>query len=173
MKEILVLGIGNLILNDEGIGIHVVKEMINKKILSNQVDCMDGATGGYLLINIMSLYKHVIIVDATLDNSAPGTIKTLNPTYPADFPQMLSAHEFGLKQMIDALYFIEQLPEVHLITISVKNYQQVGMKLSKNVKESIPKVISEVEKIVESIIREDLINSIPEDTKEIVISKIC
>ena len=75
--------------------------------------------------------------------------------------------------MIDALYFIEQLPEVHLITISVKNYQQVGMKLSKNVKESIPKVISEVEKIVESIIREDLINSIPEDTKEIVISKIC
>lgn len=159
MKEILVLGIGNLILNDEGVGIHVVKEMMDKNLLNNYVDYLDGGTGGYLLVSVMSLYKHVIIIDATLDkDNNPGKVNVAKPLYPSDFPPILSAHEFGLRQMIESLYFIEQVPNLHLITVSVKNYQRVGMKLSLNVKDAVPKAISAVETVVGSIIREEIEN---------------
>ena len=99
MKEILVLGIGNLILNDEGVGIHVVKEMMDKNLLNNYVDYLDGGTGGYLLVSVMSLYKHVIIIDATLDkDNNPGKVNVAKPVYPSDFRPILSAHDFGLNR---------------------------------------------------------------------------
>lgn len=106
MKDILILGVGNLVLKDEGIGIHVINRL-EKEELPLGVDLLDGGTGGIFLIGTLQQYKHLILIDATLDSRPAGTIRHLKPKYSHDYPLLLSAHEIGLKEMIDAMILQE------------------------------------------------------------------
>ena len=152
MKSLLILGIGNLILRDEGVGIHVVQKLEQTEVFPEGVDVLDGATGGYFLLNDVVGYEHVIMIDATLDNRPPGTIRVIRPRYSADYPALMSAHEFGLKNMIDAMLFLEKMPDMHLIVISVAEIQQMSLSLSPAVEAAIPEVIRKVKQIVKQLI---------------------
>jgi len=66
---------------------------------------MDGGTGSFNLMPILSQYPYVVFVDATMDNKPAGSINVLYPEFAADFPSVLSAHDVGLKDMIEALEF--------------------------------------------------------------------
>ena len=101
-KETLVLGVGNLLLKDEGVGIHVIKALENEKLPAH-VHLMDGGTGGLHLLSWLQGYDRIIMIDATLDNNPPGTVRLIQPRYATDFPPLMSAHEIGLKDMIDAV----------------------------------------------------------------------
>ena len=94
-KDILVLGVGNLLLKDEGVGIHVI-QALEKEGLPPNVSLMDGGTGGLHLIGWIQDYNRIIMVDATLDHNPPGTIRLIRPHYATDFPPLMSAHEIGL-----------------------------------------------------------------------------
>ena len=72
--KILVLGIGNLVLNDEGIGIHVVNALSEMEIPQG-VDVLDGGTGGLALLETLQSYRQLILVDAALDSNPVGTIR--------------------------------------------------------------------------------------------------
>ena len=140
-KETLVLGVGNLLLKDEGVGIHVIKALENEKLPAH-VHLMDGGTGGLHLLSWLQGYDRIIMIDATLDNNPPGT------RYATDFPPLMSAHEIGLKDMIDAMILTDDLPETHLIVISALNINEVGMDLTPEVKEAVPKVIRMIQEII-------------------------
>ena len=107
-KETLVLGVGNLLLKDEGVGIHVIKALENEKLPAH-VHLMDGGTGGLHLLSWLQGYDRIIMIDATLDNNPPGTVRLIQPRYATDFPPLMSAHEIGLKDMIDAMILTEDL----------------------------------------------------------------
>lgn len=154
MKPLLILGIGNAIMQDEGIGIHVVHQLERTEKFPEGVDVLDGATGGYFLLNDVIDYEHVILIDATLDNNPVGTIRVIQPRYADDYPPLMSAHEFGLKNMIDAMVFLEKMPATHLIVISVKEVEQMGLSLTPEVEAVIPQVIAKVKEIVKQIIPE-------------------
>ena len=70
-KETLVLGVGNLLLKDEGVGIHVIKALENEKLPAH-VHLMDGGTGGLHLLSWLQGYDRIIMIDATLDNNPPS-----------------------------------------------------------------------------------------------------
>lgn len=152
MKDILVLGIGNLVLRDEGVGIHAV-DYLQKQHLPANIDLLDGGTGGIALIGILQEYRHVILIDATLDNNPPGTIRHLRPQYSQDYPPLLSTHEIGLKEMIDAMMIQERIPEIDLIAISVECVKEVGMHLSPDVARSIPEIGEKVCQLINSYIK--------------------
>jgi hydrogenase maturation protease len=147
-NNILVLGIGNLLMNDEGVGIHIVSRLEKEGIPG--ADLMDGGTGGFHLLGIIQSYKTVIIIDASLDHYMPGHIRVLHPRFATDFPKQLSAHEIGLKDLIDAACLLGNMPQLHLIAISVKEFQDMGMELSPEVKNAIPHAIKCVRELVES-----------------------
>ena len=67
-KNTLILGIGNYLMGDEGIGVHVANQL-EKELLPVGVDVLDGGTGGFYLLEYFEIYKHVILVDATLDGN--------------------------------------------------------------------------------------------------------
>ena len=152
-NTILVLGIGNLLMNDEGVGIHVVSQLQKEGLPG--ADIMDGGTGGFHLLGILQSYKTVIIVDASLDSSPPGTIKILHPKYSHDFPRQLSAHEIGLKDLIDATAVLGKMPEITLVAVSVKEFQEMGMRISPEVENSVPEAIERVKELVKSSLREN------------------
>jgi hydrogenase maturation protease len=145
-NNILVLGIGNILLNDEGAGIHVVTRL--EKEGFDGADLMDGGTGGFHLLGFIQSYKHVIIIDASLDQFTAGHVRVLHPKYAKDFPAQLSAHEIGLKDMLDAAFLLGNLPDIHLVAVSVKDFQEMGMDLSPDVEKSIPVAIEKVKDLV-------------------------
>lgn len=96
----LVLGLGNILLRDEGIGVRVV-EALQALGLPAGVDAFDGGTAGFELIDILADRDRVIVIDAIDTDDPPGTVVRLTP---ADLeptaPQPVSVHEIGF---LDAL----------------------------------------------------------------------
>ena len=148
-NNILVLGIGNILLNDEGIGIHVVAAL--EKEGYTGADLMDGGTGGFHLLGFIQSYKIVIIIDASLDEFPAGNVRVLYPKYAKDFPKQLSAHEVGLKDLLDASFLMEKMPSIHLVAISIKDFQDMGMELTPEVQVAIPLAIQTIKELVDSL----------------------
>jgi hydrogenase maturation protease len=144
----LVLGIGNLLLNDEGAGIHVVNRL--EKENYKGADLMDGGTGGFHLLGFIQSYKKIIIVDASLDQYPAGNVRVLKPKYAKDFPHQLSAHEIGLKDLIDAAFLLGNVPDICLVAISIKDFQEIGMELTPEVEKAIPVAVEKVKELVSS-----------------------
>jgi len=148
--KILVLGIGNYLMGDEGIGVHIVQRL-EKMELPNYVEVLDGGTAGFFLMNVFDDYKKVIFIDATMDGKKGGTISLLKPKFAADFPKTLSVHDVGLKDMVEALYLQDNLPEMHLVTISVEGIQPMTIEITKDVEESIPDAIEIILQLSEKL----------------------
>ncbi|MBC5633951.1 hydrogenase maturation protease [Parabacteroides hominis] len=147
-KDILVLGVGNLLLKDEGVGIHVIRAL-EKEELPPNVSLMDGGTGGLHLISWIQDYNRIIMVDATLDHNPPGTIRLIRPRYATDFPPLMSAHEVGLRDMIEAMILTEKLPDIQLIVVSAEDISEVGMELTPAVEAAVPEVVEMVKQIIQ------------------------
>ena len=149
-KSILVLGVGNYLMGDEGVGVHVIQEMATMKLPDN-VDILDGGTGGFLLLNCFESYKAVIFIDATMDGQKEGTISLIRPRFASDFPSALSVHDVGLKDMIEAVYLLDNTPDIHLFTISINEVVPMSLTLSSEVKEAIPKTIEDIITLTERL----------------------
>ena len=148
--KILVLGIGNYLMGDEGVGIHIIHQMETMDI-PDYVELLDGGTGGFFLMNVFDDYGKVIFLDATMDGKDTGTITVLHPKFAADFPKALSVHDVGLKDMIEALYLQDKLPEMHLITISVKGIQPMVVGMTETVEKCIPNAIKTILQLAKDI----------------------
>ena len=142
-NSILVMGVGNYLMGDEGVGVHLIQEMAKSK-LPEYVDILDGGTGGFLLLNCFEAYSTVIFVDATMDGKPVGTISLIRPKFASDFPSALSVHDVGLKDMIEAVYLMEKIPDIHLFTVSIKEIVPMSLELNPKVKSSIPKLIKNI-----------------------------
>lgn len=105
-------------MGDEGVGIHSIR-MLEKLDLPDNVECLDGGTGGLILLGPMQSADHVIIIDATIDSEQAGTVHRIYPKFSKDYPTSLSAHDIGLKDLLDAFYLLGQIPKVTLFAVSI------------------------------------------------------
>ena len=136
-------------LNDEGVGIHVVSTL--QKEGFSGADLMDGGTGGFHLLGYIQSYSTVVMIDASLDEFPAGHVRVLHPRYAKEFPRQLSAHEIGLKDLLDACFLLGNMPEIFLIAISIKDFQEMGMELTPEVEMAIPDAIRHVKDLVERL----------------------
>jgi len=149
-NSILVMGVGNYLMGDEGIGVHIIQKMSKIK-LPEYVDILDGGTGGFLLLNCFEAYATVIFIDATMDGRKAGTISLIKPKFASDFPSALSVHDVGLKDMIEAVYLMEKIPDIHLFTVSIEEINPMTIELNEKVEKSIPILIENILKHCEDL----------------------
>ncbi|MFZ1530278.1 MAG: hydrogenase maturation protease [Ferruginibacter sp.] len=150
-QRILIMGVGNYLMRDEGVGVHAIK-YLEKQTLPANVDLLDGGTGGFHLLGYFERYPHVILVDATLDNNPPGSIRLIKPRYAADFPQAMSTHDIGLKDLVSAMQLLDVKTTVYLFTISIKTIQEQGIELNAEVKAILPELAGRVIKLCNEIV---------------------
>lgn len=143
----LILGIGNTIMGDEGIGVHVINEL-EKTALPAGIETLDGGTGSFLLLEPMQSAEKVILIDATIDESEIGTVRRLRPKYSKDYPRTLTAHDIGLKDLIDAYYLMGETPDVTLYAVTIPPLQDLTTELSPEMLPVVPRV---AEMILEEI----------------------
>ena len=146
-RKTLIMGLGNVLLQDEGIGVHTLREL-EKLTWPDHVDLLDGGTGGFVLLSLFHDYDHLVIIDATLSSEPEGTISVLYPRFARDFPKSLSTHELGLKDMIESAVLLGKVPSISLITVSINPEQTMNIELSPHMRERIPAVIQAVKDII-------------------------
>jgi hydrogenase maturation protease len=146
-SDTVIMGLGNVLMGDEGIGVHSVEYLRDKEIPEN-VDLIDGGTGGFHLLSLFNQYDHLILIDATISDSAPGEVKILRPRFASDFPRSLTSHDIGLKDLVQTAELLDKLPDIHLVTISIKDLRNVGIGISDSLEDSLDEVYRAVLEIL-------------------------
>ncbi|HLF82588.1 MAG TPA: HyaD/HybD family hydrogenase maturation endopeptidase [Blastocatellia bacterium] len=136
---VLILGIGSVLMGDEGVGVHVV-ERLQEATLPDGVECLDGGTGSFVLLEPMQKAKRVILIDATVDGAPAGTVRRLRPRFSKEYPRTLTAHDIGLKDLLDAFYLLGRQPDVTLFAVSIDPLQDLSVELSPEVNAIVPAV---------------------------------
>jgi hydrogenase maturation protease len=130
-EKTLILGLGNVLMGDEGIGVHVVRAM-ERRPLPPGVECLDGGTGGFVLLEPLQNADRIILIDAAADGNPPGTVTRTTPRFASDYPPTLTAHDIGVKDLLDAFYIQCGNREVILYAIAIDPRQPIRMALSES-----------------------------------------
>ena len=123
------LGLGNVLMGDEGIGVYAVRE-IEKHALPAGVECLDGGTGGVTLLGPLEDADRIIIIDAASDGNPIGTVTRTTPQFSRDYPPTLTAHDIGMKDLLDMFYIRGGTHEIILYAITIDPKQPIRMSLS-------------------------------------------
>ena len=149
-NDILLLGIGNYLMGDEGVGVHFINSLRADELPAG-VTALDGGTGGFLLVPYLENHPIAILVDATRDGKPKGAISLLRPKFSDDFPVALSGHNFGLKDMVDILGFFNRMPDIYLFTVSIDEMKPMDISLSPQVEAAIPEIKKKVWALISEI----------------------
>jgi hydrogenase maturation protease len=141
--NVLVLGIGNILLSDEGVGVKAVEELQNRYDCSDAVEIVDGGTSGYELLSFFEDRSHVLIIDAVNTGNEPGTIVRIEDP-PAFFQNKVSPHQIGLADVLVIAAITENLPRyVTLFGIEPKQLS-TGLDLSDEVAGKLSQLVDTV-----------------------------
>jgi hydrogenase maturation protease len=140
-KKIIVLGIGNLLLSDEGVGVHVANELV-KLPLPPEASVIEGGTDGFRLLNVITEADRLIVIDAVRGGGDPGSIYRFDideiDTVPSGFKT--SVHQIGILEVIDLSGLIGKTPHTTVIGVEPKSLE-MSMELSPEIREKVPRII--------------------------------
>ena len=143
-KPILILGIGNILLQDEGVGVRAV-ERLRQRQLPPDVEIVDGGTGGADLVDVIADRRKVIVIDAMEAAAAPGTVSRFSGDELLPDPDAaISLHQLGL---VESLVMARQLgcPPREVIVFGIQPARiRPGLELSPPVAAAVAEVIDAV-----------------------------
>jgi hydrogenase maturation protease len=149
-KRILVLGVGNLLLGDEGVGVHVAQRMMTMK-MPPEVRVVEGGTDGFGLVNVITEADRMILIDAVKGGGQPGSIYRFEiedcPPYPDIFKT--SVHQISILEVINLSSLIGSTPRTTIIGIEPA-CMEMGMELSPAVAAKVPRIIEMIKEEVEA-----------------------
>ena len=142
-NKTLVLGLGNVLMGDEGVGVHVVRA-VEKHALPANVECLDGGTGGFTLLEPLQEAGRIILIDAAADGNPIGTVTRTTPRFSRDYPPTLTAHDIGVKDLLDVFYIQGGGPNVILYAITIDPQQPISMELSEVIAKAAEVAVAEI-----------------------------
>ena len=139
--KIVILGVGNLLLSDEGVGVHVANELI-KRQLPPGVKVIEGGTDGFRLLNVITEADRLIVIDAVKGGGPPGSIYRFDIDEVQNCPSgfRTSVHQIGILEVINLSGLIGKTPHTTVIGIEPKSLE-MSMELSPEIEEKIPRII--------------------------------
>jgi len=140
-----VIGIGNILFKDEGIGVYTAKFLEENFAFSGDVEVIDGGTLGFKLMRYYQEYEKVIIIDTVSIEDTPGSIYNL----PADVLLGLgeyrkTAHEVEVVEMLEICSLLESIAEVNVVGVVPKDIESVEIGLSEEIEKAFEGLYKEV-----------------------------
>ncbi len=144
----LVLGVGNLLLSDEGFGIHVIRRLVERYEIPNEVQVLDGGTLGMDLLYYLEGVENLLLIDAVEARREAGTLIRLSgEEVPAFLSLKVSPHQLGVPDMLAAARLKGSFPKNIVLWGVQPASLEIGMELSET-------VAPLVDVVVENIMRE-------------------
>lgn len=140
-RKILILGVGNLLLSDEGVGVHIARTLMEMDFPS-EVRVVEGGTDGFGLMPILLEADRVILVDAVKGGGPPGSVYRFEIEDCPPFPDIYktSVHQISILEVINLSGLIGSPPRAIIIGVEPKCLE-MGMNLSPEIEAKIPRVI--------------------------------
>ena len=162
--RVLVLGLGNILLKDEGIGVHIV-EQLQKQDLPGNVEIIDGGTSGLDILLSQEDLDKLVVIDALRAGGEPGTIykarfkgeerDELTKIFTADKDSKISLHQVGLIEALAAAEKLNHAPrEIVIIGVEPKDVVH-GLELTEQVKQRVTQIINIVLEEIDDAVYED------------------
>lgn len=131
-EKILVLGLGNILFTDEGLGVHMVHYLHDKYRFEPEVDLIDGGTLAYQLTEWIAAYQHVLIVDAALMSHKPGTVFKFRYEDAVQWGWHVTAgaHEVEIVGVLASLKLLGELPDVLFVAMQPADVETTHIGLS-------------------------------------------
>ena len=143
--KISLIGLGNLLLGDEGVGIHAVEALKKKYDFPEEVRLLDGGTLGLDLLHLIEGMDRVLVVDAVELKEKAGTIAVIEGEgLPSLLEPKLSLHHVGLADLLLASSFLGTRPaEIALVGIQPETLE-IGLELSPTIQGRFDKLLETV-----------------------------
>jgi hydrogenase maturation protease len=147
--RIVVLGVGNILLTDEGVGVRTIERLLAEYDFPPEVVVLDGGTASMEMLEDLENLDGLIVVDAVFANQAVGeVVKLVDDEVPAFFRRRLSPHQIGLSDVLASLELVEREPK-KMIVIGVKPVSiELGLELTPTVSARVPQLM---EMVLESL----------------------
>ena len=144
----LVLGLGNILLSDEGVGVHVVRLLRERYQFPQEVEILDGGTLGLDLLPYVEDADRLLMVDAVQMDAPPGTVARLaGEEVPAVLNLKYSPHQMGVSDLLAAARLMGRYPAELILWGIQPASLEVGLELS-------PAVAAQVETVVQNVLAE-------------------
>jgi hydrogenase maturation protease len=140
--RVVILGVGNILLTDEGVGVHAVNRLVERYDLPAEVEVIDGGTSGMDCLDQIAGVDHLLIADAMRSGKEPGTITRLSDDQiQAFFKTRISPHQVGLSDVLATLNLHGLMP-AHIVLIGVEPRSfATAMALSPDIQARLPQVV--------------------------------
>lgn len=153
----LVLGLGNDLLGDDGIG-SVVAEALRRRPSLHCFDFQVADSGGLALLDLLSGYDEAVIIDCVAAGDGPeGEVRRLRPGEFRAEAFTLSSHYLGLPEVLALAGRLKlPMPDLDVVTISVRDPYRVGRGLSRAMRRALPVVLAQIERwLIERVLVEE------------------
>lgn len=141
--SILVLGLGNILLQDEGIGVRVVEALEAAWALPDGVTVVDGGTAGMDMLDTIAGFQHMIVADAVKTGAPAGTIVVLRgEEVPAFFRGKLSPHQVGLSDLLATLALQDEAPETVSLIGCVPHGMKTSLEMTPDMAAKVPEMVA-------------------------------
>ena len=140
-KKITILGLGNILLKDEGVGVWIAEE-IAKRSLPENVDIIDGGTAGIDILSSMKNVDKLIIIDALQGDEKPGTVYRLHPKdLPVPSDSYLSVHQMNIVEGLNIAQKTGNAPQEAVIIGVEPEDIDWGLGVTSKIQQKFPEII--------------------------------
>jgi hydrogenase maturation protease len=140
--RIVVLGLGNILLRDEGVGVRVIEALVERYAIPAEVEVVDGGTAGMDLLNTLAGCDHLLICDAVRTGAPPASVvKLAAAEVPAAFLTRFSPHQLGVADVLATLVLTDEAPGAITLIGVVPVDLELGLELSPEVSAVVGQVV--------------------------------
>ena len=153
---VAVIGAGNPLLSDEGVGVHVVRVLSDRGVCPDGVEIVDAGPAGMKLLHLIAHRRKVVLVDCARMNAIPGTLRRFTPSGVKTIKALagFSAHEGDLLKVIDLSSELGEAPEQTVIFGIEPESVQPGDRLSTVLQANLDHYVHEiVREVTEQVVR--------------------
>ena len=145
-KDVVVIGLGNVLMSDEGIGVRLVRILSSQQDKFPLVDFIDAGVAGMSLLHLVANRKKVVIIDCAKMETTPGIIKrfALDEVQSVKKLSQFSLHEVDILQVINLSKQLGECPEQILFFGIEPESIAMGQKLSKTLSDKIDFYTAEI-----------------------------
>jgi hydrogenase maturation protease len=145
-RKITVLGLGNILLKDEGFGVHFLRWFSQRHDYGPEVRLLDGGTLGYRLLDIVTDTQFLIVVDVIKLSGEPGAVyRFTREEMRMRMPDPTTAHEVEFPDVLAMADLMGQCPEVVFLCVVPENHGVMDLEMSP----SMTRVFPAVERLLE------------------------